>query len=155
MTEFALRLATLDDAARLLEWRNDPIVRASSFQSKPVEWESHLAWLERKLSSDDCRIWILESGDRAVGQIRYDRENGRAEISFVVAASFRGQGLGTRLLEMSVSLACEALKVEKLVGIVKSGNLASTRAFERAGFQRVENAVRGDETCVMYERDCG
>ncbi len=46
----ALRRAALDDARRLLDWRNDDSVRLVSLNSAPIAWSDHLAWLQRKLA---------------------------------------------------------------------------------------------------------
>lgn len=150
----ALRGVSADDARLLWEWRNDPLVRANSFTQDFISWESHCAWFAAKLAQADCRIWILESDGHPAGQARYDRSGAIAEIGYSIAEPFRGAGLGAHLLRMSGPLGCRALGVSKLIGVVKAGNVASIRSFERSGFRCVETVMRHDHLCVQCEKTC-
>lgn len=151
----ALRRAGPEDSERLWQWRNDPLVRASAFQSEPVPWETHVGWFRGKLAAGATRIWILESAGEAVGQVRYDSGAGAAEIDYSVVAPFRGRGLAVFLLRRSAPLACAELGVRRLVGIVKADNHASRRSFERAGFVEAGLIEHRGHPCVRFEWSCG
>lgn len=137
-----LRLATLDDARLLWEWRNDPTVRAYSHNKQPIPWEDHMRWMGARSKDPDCRIWIAEVGGVPVGQVRYDREAGPGgkvgTISFSVAAEHRGKGYGTTILRASRDRAWQELELSAIVGEVKPENFPSRRAFEAAGFAWTE-----------------
>lgn len=150
----ALRRVGREDITRLWQWRNDPLVRASAFQSEPVPWETHVTWFQGKLASAATRIWILELAGEPAGQVRYDAGQDAAEIDYSVAAPFRGRGLGVLLLRLSAPLACAELGVGRLVGIVKADNHASRRSFERAGFIEAGPIVHRDVPCVRFEWSC-
>lgn len=154
MSSLRLRAADRDDAELLWKWSNDEATRVASFRSDPIPWDTHCQWLDRKLASNDSRIWIAESDSQPVGQVRYDRLSNEAEIDISVAASFRGQGLGTAILTLSAPRACCELGLNKLVAIVKSSNHASLTAFEHAGFRLVEKVTRFGQSCVRFELVC-
>jgi UDP-2,4-diacetamido-2,4,6-trideoxy-beta-L-altropyranose hydrolase len=149
-----LRPANANDARLLWSWANDPNCRKNAFDSNPIEWPAHRAWLDQKLAAPDCRIWILEKDGQSVGQIRYDCKKNYAEIDFAVAPGARGQGLGITLLQLSALQACHALGVEKLIGLVKGENQPSIRAFKRAGFEEAGTIVRNGELCFRFEHAC-
>jgi spore coat polysaccharide biosynthesis predicted glycosyltransferase SpsG len=46
----SLRPANADDARLIWEWASDPTVRAVSFTSVPIPWETHVRWFDSKLS---------------------------------------------------------------------------------------------------------
>ena len=150
--ELCLRQATIQDAALLFEWRNEPAVRASALKQNSFSFDSHLEWLKSKLESPSNVIWILECDGRSVGAIRYDRVGECAEIDIVISAGFRGKGLGSKLLDLSAAEACRVLGVNCLVGIVKEDNPASRNAFKKSGFQEVGSLQHGSITCFRYER---
>ena len=154
MTNFFLRKATNEDARLLWEWRNDSLVRETAFDQEFVSWKSHASWFDRKLSSVDCLIWILQNDDFPVGQVRYDRGGETAELTYSVSHEFRGRGLGTLLLQMSTPLACKELDVAMLVAFVKQDNLPSVRALKRSGFERTQVVVRNNEQCWKFQKSC-
>jgi len=60
--QLRLRPAAAEDLLALWHLANDPAVRrASLISTGPIPLGEHRAWLKQKLSSPDCRIWVLES----------------------------------------------------------------------------------------------
>jgi UDP-2,4-diacetamido-2,4,6-trideoxy-beta-L-altropyranose hydrolase len=131
-----LRKATMDDAQRLLDWRNEESVRLASLNSKPIALSDHLAWLERKLADPNHRHWIAESVGDACGSVRFDIADSKAQVSIVVAPDQRGTGFGGRLLvEAEKRLLSERPDVTAFVAEVLPGNDASKRLFSRSSYQ--------------------
>ncbi|MGN1023858.1 MAG: GNAT family N-acetyltransferase, partial [Lachnospiraceae bacterium] len=82
----ALRPAAASDSGFLLALRNDPKVRANSFQKDEVKKEDHERWLAGVLSNPARHLYILEEGDTPAGQVRIDVDpSGEAEISYSIA----------------------------------------------------------------------
>jgi UDP-2,4-diacetamido-2,4,6-trideoxy-beta-L-altropyranose hydrolase len=131
-----LRNATMDDARRLLDWRNEKSVRLASLNSKRIALSDHVAWLERKLGDPDHRHWIAESVGEACGSVRFDIGDGKAQVSIVVAPDQRGAGLGRLLLaEAEKRLLSERGDVKEFVAEVLPDNETSRRLFSRNGYQ--------------------
>jgi len=146
-----LRRASLEDAELLWQWANDPIVRSNSFNSSAIPMGNHLDWLKKKLASDNTVIYILETDQTPVAQIRYDRgEKECATISFSVAAGYRGKGLGEKTLLLSAKRACRALGVRQLKGAVIEYNEASKRTFVKAGFRRIGREKISNKMCHIF-----
>lgn len=156
MTALVLREANADDADRLYSWRNEAAVRENSFNTEVVGLETHRRWLDAKLGARrETRIWILIEDAVPVGQVRYDKRGAVAEISFSIDSRFRGRGLGAAILRMSAPRACHELTVREVRGLVKPHNIASIRAFERAGFRRApdQDALDDDGAVIFGWRD--
>ena len=116
------RLAGMDDAKLLFEWRNDPLTRAMSNNTEPVPWEGHLAWLEKRLARQDPHLYVIEE-DGPVGTFRVDDD----QVSYTVAPEKRRRGLATDALKL-VYRHFGPLRAE-----IKPENIASIKAAERAG----------------------
>jgi UDP-2,4-diacetamido-2,4,6-trideoxy-beta-L-altropyranose hydrolase len=144
-TNLRLRPAREDDGRLLWEWANDPQVRVAAFSWQPISWEQHQAWFASKMKDPSCRIFIAEDGGgRPVGQFRVDwRSQQEGDIDVSVASEFRATGKGSALIDMGSSRAL--LETGGcLHALVKVGNQASRRAFERAGFRTLgEEVVQG------------
>jgi methionyl-tRNA formyltransferase len=138
-----LRPASGDDARLLWEWVNDPTVRQSAFQSDPIVWADHVLWLETRLASPVCRIYIAESGGEPVAQVRFDLDGeGCAEIDVSVAPEARGRGIGTAVVRSACTRAFAETGAHRVLARVKLENTASQRMFAAAGFaDRGQSAV--------------
>ncbi len=143
---FRLRDARPDDLHTLLDWVNEPGVRASAFSGEPIDPEEHRDWFESRLADPACAIYIaVNAEDRPLGQIRFELEGPeRAEVDVSVAGEHRGRGLGSELIARGVERLTQETGVRRVEALVRVENVASHRAFEKAGFRRGEACeVRG------------
>ncbi len=131
----ALRPATMDDADRLLAWRTDPAARAASFDRRPIERDSHVAWLAERLDSPDSPIWIGLLAEEPVGVVRFALERGIATIGVAMDAHRRAAGLGTRLISLGTARVAADTNVRTVDAWVRRENRASEIAFQRAGYR--------------------
>ena len=133
----------------LFEWANDAQVRASSFSPAPILWENHLFWFEKKLRDADCRILIgLDENENPIGQVRFDKTaRGEAEIDVSIDKGQRGGGIGGVFLEAATNEFFRVSDAEKIHAYVKTENVGSIKAFEKANFQKLgTETVKGSET---------
>jgi len=127
-----LRKATMDDARRLFDWRNDPVTRAASVNRDPVTWEDHVAWLEASLTNPLREILIAEDGV-PLGTVRLDKDL-RTEVSITLSPAARGHGQAAPL----IALATETKG--PFVARIRPDNPASRKAFQKAGFHFTHHA---------------
>ena len=132
--ELALRLAGADDAALLLEWRNDPETIRQSGTGQPVDPATHGAWFAARMDDPATRLWIAERLGEPVAQLRIDVETGVGIVSVGVAPNRRREGIGTAVLRALVAETRDDPQIEALEARIHPDNAASRRAFERAGF---------------------
>lgn len=150
--QLEIREADFNDVVPLWRLANDSGVRSNSFNPDPIPFERHLEWYKSKLTSPESCIWIVEFGGTIAAQVRYDRVgDGAAEIDFSVSPALRGRGIGTQALVLSVNLAFERLRVDRVRGVVKKANAASAGAFKKAGFTQILGS-EGDSECIVFER---
>ena len=117
-----LRKATKEDTRVLYEWRNDPLTKENSIDSKPVGWDVHVEWVKRTLQGDVAgrTLYIAETDGCPVGTVRTDEgEDGYTEISYTVAPAWRGRGLGK---DMVLLCAHTAVRGKKLRARIKKGH---------------------------------
>ena len=152
---FCFRPAVIEDAMLLWEWANEFSTRQNSFNTAEIPWRQHLEWFRDKLASPNCRIWILECENSPAGQIRYERIGAdTARISFSVAAGYRGRQLGTLLLRTTSRLAARELGVHEVQGATLIENLASQRAFLKAGFTIAGHKRIAERDCLIFNLRC-
>lgn len=139
-----LREATIDDANIILEWRNDPVTREHSFSKDIIDLETHLKWFERKLSDENCFMYILMDGTEKVGQVRIDKVNDIGEISYMIAPNKRKMGYGKKMLELSENVVSGNIKV--LTGLVETKNEPSKKCFQSNNYTEF---IGGDIACYI------
>jgi RimJ/RimL family protein N-acetyltransferase len=148
-----LRRVTFEDSKMIFEWANDPDTRANSALSDPIPWEDHERWYAERLADEDSDLLIALTDDEVpVGIVRFQSQGDQAEISVNVAPSHRGGGLGVEMIGAGCEEFFRIREVPLVVAYIRPGNVASQRAFGRAGFRPAgEERVRGAQM-LRYER---
>ena len=101
-------------------------------------------------------LWVL--CDAATGEfvgrggLEYNDVDGATvvEVAWAVMPSGWGQGLATELAHTSVQMAFEWLGLTELVAITMSGNSASRRVMEKAGFRYAREIMHAGLEHVLY-----
>ncbi len=133
-----LRQADINDMDLFFKWVNEPAVRRNSFNTEPIPWENHQAWFEKVLADEEIRIYVLMKNDNPIGQVRLALENGKWQISYSIASSYRGQGYGKIILQLAENdLICDDHVGETIFAEVKADNVASQKIFIKLGYQEV------------------
>ena len=146
-----LRRATMDDAALLHRWRNDPSVRAVSHTTDEIPWEGHVRWLRASLERDDRHVLVAVRRGHPVGTLRLDVAGDCATVSIAVDPALHGSGLGPAILDAGERwIHDHDPRAHRLRAEIRPGNEASVRAFLAAGYlggpDTYERAiVRGSE----------
>src|SRR5215208_4772539 len=97
-----LRPADANDMRRVWEWSNEPAVRAVSFSSDPIPWESHQQWFTAKLADPSVLFLIAEDeSGQPIGQLRFEFRVQIATISLSLAAEARGGGFGVEMINQA------------------------------------------------------
>src|SRR5262249_40338662 len=125
------------------QWANDPGVRAVSFRPEPIPWERHVAWYRARLADARCRFFIAcDEGGTPVGQVRCDLDGDRGgTLSMSLAPEARGRGAGWRTIWAAPEEVFRTADVDRLHAFIKEDNLASLRAFARAGYRELQATV--------------
>ena len=151
-SEVHLRPATVEDVDRTFEWANDPVTRAASFDSAEIPYDGHRAWFTSRLADPARYFYIGVAGEEAVGLLRLEPSDrpGWALISINVAPAARGKGRGTALLRAATAQAWD-LGLTGIIAFIRMDNLASVRAFERAGYVRISSLDVDTDPAWRYE----
>lgn len=151
MTSVRVRRAGAVDVQRVFDWANDPVTRSVSFDRREIPWEVHQAWFAKKL--DDASCWLLIGEDtvgRALGMVRFDVDDRIATISINLAPEHRQRGIGTALLLVACREFMSSGAASGVTALIKPDNLASQRAFHRAGFEPAPDVdVAGQRALCM------
>lgn len=140
--KFIARLVTARDESLLLEWVNDPITRANSYNSCPIDNEQHHSWFMSRLESfNNCLIYVVENSfGQALGQVRFEINiHGQWEIDYSLDPLFRGLGLGSNLLRTALAAFHAKYANGVVIGKVKVSNVPSCKVFEALNFENISN----------------
>lgn len=147
MEQEYLRLVTENDCEQLFAWANDPECRQNSLNSNQIEYKEHCNWFKKRLHSAECEMSIFMSGQNPVGQIRIEKQDGDAVISYSVAKAYRHKGFGERMVQALLDLETASFPFQQYRAIVKKENIGSQRIFEKYLFIKTEK-----DDCFIYYR---
>lgn len=153
----ALRPVKKDDIRDLWLWRNHPETRKWSFCSDEIPFEQHERWFAAYLADAMHTILIAEDerGEK-VGQARFEKKGNTASVSVNLNPAFFGKGYGSALISKATKSFLEESKdISTVAAEVIEGNIASLRAFQKAGYLIAkEGTVKGDKkvTLLVYKK---
>lgn len=134
-TTITLRVADEGDMGRVWVWNNEPAARDASIRGESIPWPAHQRWYAAKLREQDSAFWIAEQPHiGAIGSVRIERRGEEDVISLALTPGVRGRGLGSVVIAEAVKQRRNAGSERPVVALVKPNNVASVKAFERAGF---------------------
>ena len=134
--ELNLRKACWSDCRFLFRLRNEDEVRKNSFQTSEIPYSSHENWFAQKLQDFNTVIYILERNGQAIGQVRADRQERTAEISYALCREARGRGLSRWMLSELENRLREDGFCNELYAEVKRENTASQKIFRSLGYRQ-------------------
>ena len=139
LEKIEIRRAQENDSKDLFQWRNHPVIRAVSRDSRSIDWDAHCMWLSAVLLDEDRELLIGYAGEQPVGVVRFDKTEGIAEVSIylVPEAGMNGQGRNL-LLSAEQWLVRHRSDMRKIRAEVLGANVASQKLFLDAGY-RLEN----------------
>lgn len=143
-----LRPLVLADGEDLLVWRNDPVTRANSLDTAPVERERHFDWLHHALADPERLLLMAERDGGRLGMVRFDTcRKGEWRVSISIAPEARGRGIGRVLLALAIQRLERLRGRGVLVAEIRAANDPSRRIFAACGFCQVD-----EENGVLYYR---
>lgn len=150
MTPIALTRAREDDCIDLLEWRNHPDARKNFFDDGIFSQEEHKTWFCGKLKDSSAKIYVARSGDNKVGVIRFEMKRDFVDVSVNVNPLFFRQGFGSEIIRFGTERFYDDVKyADTVVARIKKDNIASQKAFSKAGYICVEEK----DGRVVYKKE--
>lgn len=148
--DISLQKARWSDRDLLLEWANDPQTRSNSFNSVAILRDEHEKWLAAKLKDPHCVMYVASDHQAVpIGVTRFDVEGDKALISINLTGHSRGKGLGSRIIAEACGRLFDELPVEVVEARIKEENIASLRAFRKAGFAAAGKAMQSGVPAVI------
>ena len=143
--------ANLSHSRDIWQWRNDPITRSVSKNTREVSWEDHDSWFRKSLTNSYRYLYIGVSttpeDEEPIGIVRFDISSSSPEYSKVsinISPRARGKRFGYLLLkEGTENFANEIKRSIRIFAEVKVNNLASIRLFTSSGYS----------SCNHYEKN--
>ncbi|MBP7539190.1 MAG: GNAT family N-acetyltransferase, partial [Saprospiraceae bacterium] len=98
----------------------------------------HKTWFSEKVKETNCNYYIERMNNESIGSIRFDLEDNKAIISYLLDPAFHGRGLGQALLIKGCKtfsvLNFKENQLSEIIGYVSKENFASRKVFENIGF---------------------
>ena len=146
----SLREAEMRDCRLLWDWANDIDVRKASFGQEPIPWETHVKWLNARLSDRNTKLFIAEQKSTPVGQLRYELDGSDAVVSFSLDREIRGRGVGNALISLGSKKIFLETGIEQIHAYVRPENKKSIRAFLRAGYCASGASLVGETEALHF-----
>jgi len=142
MMPLKLTPAGLKHARQWYLWRKDE----SALRYNPMS-EVPLDLLQDRLSQSGSDLsnetyheyrWIIESEGNLIGTVSLHQVSWphlHADLGYQIDAAYQGQKIGGRAVSMLIEKAFQESRLNRLIALIHSENVASIKIVERLGFQ--------------------
>ena len=131
-----LRKVEITDIDDMFEWRNHLDIRKNFFNQEMISRDEHEKWFMAKLNDPDLTVYMAYHRKERIGSIRFESRDRVIKTSVMLNPDFLGKGLGPKVIKLGVErFIMEKNPDMQIIAEIKKGNVASIKAFERAGFE--------------------
>ena len=145
-----IREVVKEDVKLIFDWSNDNEVRKQSYNSYPINFKEHQNWFNSKLISQKSLFLISEYDGLEIGLVRFEIQNNKCVIGILLDKNFRRKGLSYIMLLKSSKYYFARFNLP-IHANIKESNLASVRAFEKAGFKFYEKVIVNGINSFVYK----
>jgi RimJ/RimL family protein N-acetyltransferase len=147
-----LRKIEQKDLLRTYEWASDPEIRKFFFNPEVIGLTDHKKWFNRKLKDQNCFYYLGFINNKAFGSIRFDIQEHKTYVSYLIDPKYQNRGLGSIILKKALHLFVNSTAYNLTIyAEVFLQNHASARVFEKLGFAK-ELASPNDDILVFKKR---
>lgn len=139
---------------QILAWRNDNLTRKNSINQEIISEIDHTRWLSEQLINKNTLLIMFLFNSKPAGLVKLDAlGNDEYGISINLNPKYRGMKLSSIFIKQSIHYLIENQDKNKLriLASIKSDNLPSIKAFERAGFNLSNSKYR--ENLFLFSKD--
>jgi RimJ/RimL family protein N-acetyltransferase len=152
-----LREMNLDDLDNLFKVLSDP--ETMKFYPKPCDRSTTKLWIERNMQryiQQGIGLWgvILKENNQLIGDCGLVRQKiddvTEVEIGYHVRRDLWGQGLATEAAQACLNYGFKQLSCDKLIGLIRPGNIASRRVAEKNGMRLIKEIQWHNQPTSVY-----
>ena len=137
----SIRHAAIDDNAAIMDIYNEAVLNtAATFDTEPRTSEKQLEWWSKHKNNHP--ILIAEQEGKIIGWASLSPWSDRCaydttvEVSVYIHKDYRGQGSGSRLLEL-ITIEGKGLGNHTVLSRITQGNESSIHIHEKVGYQTI------------------
>lgn len=146
-----LRDMIIEDAEKVLNWRNRPEIADVMFTNDLIAWDDHLAWMSRALADSSARYWVVEHADRPVGVASLNDINlrhRRCSWAYYIGEPDTPGPVGLSVEFEVMAIVFDDMGFNRLISEVLASNQRVVALHENVGFVKEgvlrEHVVRND-----------
>jgi RimJ/RimL family protein N-acetyltransferase len=129
---------SIRDIDDIFEWRNDPISRKFSLNTKPISKSTHVKWFKESLQNKRNNYFICYKNKNKIGFVKYENDKkNNCFVSINLNPKFRGKGLSSKIL-ISTLKQKELKKQNTVFAKIKKNNTKSLKSFKKAGYTNIK-----------------
>ncbi len=131
-----LRNLVASDKNTLFAWRNHHDIRKNFFNMDLISLDEHEKWFKAKSKDPNTTNYLAHCGENKIGLIRFEVKDDVIIASVMLNPDFLGKGYGAKVIRLGTEKFVTEKKPDKsIIAEIKKDNVASIKAFQKAGFR--------------------
>ncbi len=144
------REAKPEDSQLIYNWNTEPESRANSFSTSLFSFEEHNVWYLSKIK-DPGAFFIIFTDDaqKEVGLVRIEKKETEWLIGITIDKEARGKGYASEMISKASENHFSKYH-EPIIAQIKNTNIASVKAFLKAGYKFDRNLLINNIPSSQY-----
>lgn len=156
-----IRLMTIRDTAKVLEWRNSPYVVNNFIFRETITEEMHEDYIRTKINEGEVIQFVIGSAGEEVGCVYFrdvDMMNATAEYGIFMSEAASGKGIGYKASMLAIKYMFDELDIKTISLRVLEKNAAAIHLYEKCGFtfddKKETVSLDGNMENVLFMKIC-
>ena len=151
-----IRLAKKSDIWLLYNWVNKiDSIKNKLITNKKISKTDHKLWYENSFKNKNRYIWVIESKDIAIGQLRFDI-NEYEKLCFIdiyIDKEHRKNNFGKKAINQAIDFIILKYTLDYIIALVLKTNIKSLNFFYSLGFSKYYDVNTYYELRLNIERN--
>lgn len=142
---------SLEEKKMILEWRNQPEIKACMYNQNEITLEEHLNFIETLKTKEDKLYFLVKKESEYIGVIDFTQIIKKESLHMGIYGNPNKRGNGKILLNEIIKYSFNILKVKKIFSEVFKENNKAYELYKKFEFKDISEKIVNEKKVICME----
>lgn len=141
----------LEEKKMILEWRNQPEIKAFMYNQDEITLEEHLNFIETLKTKEEKLYFLVKKENEYIGVIDFTQIIKKESLHMGIYGNPNKKGNGKILLNEIIKYSFSILEVKKIFSEVFKENNKAYELYKKFGFKDISEKIINEKKVICME----